>query len=673
MRHGRKRHHGPEAPVSRTHSRDCGARPERYGRDYWERIPGVYYTGDAAHIDEDGYVWFGGRADEIIKIAGHRIGTIEVESACLKHPAVAECGVVGRPDELRGEVISAFVLLKHGHTPSAELRKALIDTVRRELGPVAVIGEMNFIGMLPKTRSGKIMRRVLKAVILDRDPGDITTIEDEGSVEEARQAWLEMKSAVGTRQSNQRSEGPMFKAFKVFSEDGKISGRVVEQSLDDLSEGAVVIKAAFSSVNYKDALAATGAGKIMRRFPLIGGIDVAGTVESSEDARFKAGDPVLVTGYDLGVAHDGGFSGYVRVPAEWVVPIPQGLTPFDTMAIGTAGFTAALSIVEMERNGLAPANGPVIVTGATGGVGSIAIQALAARGYAVTALTGKAQEADYLRTLGATDVIVRGSLDMGTKPLEKSLWAGAVDPVGGDVLGWLTRTMMYGGCIANSGLTGGIELKTTVLPFILRGVKLLGIDSVMCPDQTRREVWRRLASDLKPCASRRRDAHAAVRASFPMRLRRCSADRRAGDSSSTCRTHRTIAADSKGGGDMGRPSMRWMAFWCGLFVSIVPSQRGQRATSARRTATVRRHFPRGPLSTARRCVSAMAAAGGRRALCRDRRQAHAPRCRRAGADLPPLSRQRSIRSSGAASPARRPIRKARSGWRRSSRAPVCPT
>ncbi len=353
---------------------------ERYGRDYWERIPGVYYTGDAAHIDEDGYVWFGGRADEIIKIAAHRIGTIEVESACLKHPAVAECGVVGRPDELRGEVISAFVVLKDGYSPSEELRKALIETVRSELGPVAVIGDMNFIGMLPKTRSGKIMRRVLKAVTLNRDPGDITTIEDEGSVDEARQAWLEMKTAVGTQHSNQRSEGPMFKAFKVFSEDGKISGRVVEQSLEGLSEGAVVIKAAFSSVNYKDALAATGSGKIMRRFPLIGGIDVAGTVESSTDARFKPGDPVLVTGYDLGVAHDGGFSAYVRVPADWVIPIPQGLTPFETMAIGTAGFTAALSIVEMERNGLAPANGPVIVTGATGGVGSIAIQGVGGAG-----------------------------------------------------------------------------------------------------------------------------------------------------------------------------------------------------------------------------------------------------------------------------------------------------
>ncbi len=173
--------------------------PERYERDYWQRIPGVYYSGDAAQLDEDGYFWFSGRADEVIKIAGHRIGTIEVESACLRHPAVAECAVVGRPDEVRGEVISAFVLLKHGQTPSAALHKAVIETVRHELGPVAVIGELNFVGMLPKTRSGKLMRRVLKAVILDRDPGDITTIEDEGSVDEARQAWSRMKAEVERR------------------------------------------------------------------------------------------------------------------------------------------------------------------------------------------------------------------------------------------------------------------------------------------------------------------------------------------------------------------------------------------------------------------------------------------------------------------------------------------
>jgi NADPH2:quinone reductase len=225
-------------------------------------------------------------------------------------------------------------------------------------------------------------------------------------------------------------------------------------------------------------------------------------VASTTDSRFHEGDAVLVTGYDLGVAHDGGYAGLVRVPASWVVRIPDGMSAHDAMAIGTAGFTAALSIVDMERNGLTPANGPVVVTGATGGVGSVAVQLLAAAGYQVTALTGKDSEHEFLRSLGAGEVLSRNTLQMGTRPLEKSLWAGAVDAAGGDVLAWLTRTMMYGGCIAASGLTAGTELKTTVLPFILRGVKLLGIDSVMCPAPTREAVWRRLATDLKPARLR---------------------------------------------------------------------------------------------------------------------------------------------------------------------------
>ena len=288
-----------------------------------------------------------------------------------------------------------------------------------------------------------------------------------------------------------------FRAFRVFDENGTVQGRLVDAALNELSAGEVLIKAAYSSVNYKDALAATGAGKIIRRFPLVAGIDVSGTVVAS-DSRFSAGDEVLVTGYDLGVAHDGGYAEYARVPADWVVRVPQGLSLFDVMAIGTAGFTAALSIVELERNGLAPGSGPVVVTGATGGVGSLAIQSLTARGYKVTALTGKDDQHDYLKSLGAADVLPRTVAQPSAKPLEKMLWAGAVDAVGGDTLAWLTRTMMYGGAIANSGLTGGTELKTTVLPFILRSVKLLGIDSAMCPMPVRLDVWRRLATDLKP-------------------------------------------------------------------------------------------------------------------------------------------------------------------------------
>jgi len=288
-----------------------------------------------------------------------------------------------------------------------------------------------------------------------------------------------------------------FKAFRISEQDGKSRGSVVQASLDELSPGSVVIRAAYSGVNYKDALAGTGTGKVVRKFPLIGGIDVSGTVESSDDARFKPGDTVLVTGFDLGVSHDGGYAQYARVPADWLVKVPDGLSLLDAMAIGTAGFTAALSLDDMERNGLTPEGGPVIVTGATGGVGSVAIQLLAKRGYQVTAFTGK-DEGDYLRQLGATDVLPRSSVTFGTKPLEKAMWAGAVDAVGGDTLAWLTRTMMVGGTIASSGLAGGFELHTTVMPFILRGVKLLGIDSVACPSDRRAQIWRRLATDLRP-------------------------------------------------------------------------------------------------------------------------------------------------------------------------------
>jgi acrylyl-CoA reductase (NADPH) len=289
-----------------------------------------------------------------------------------------------------------------------------------------------------------------------------------------------------------------FKAFRVSQTGDTISGAVVDTTLDELSAGDVVVKASYSSVNYKDALGATGGAKIIKKYPLIAGIDVSGTVVSSTDARFREGDQVVVTGYDLGVANDGGYSAYVRVPAGWVVKLPASLTLFDAMTLGTAGFTAALSVIRLEQNGLTPGAGPVAVTGATGGVGSVAVAILARLGYDVTAITGKVNEYAYLKALGAKDVLPRTAVEISARPLEKATWAGAVDPVGGDVLAWLVKTMAYGASIANSGLTGGIEVHTTVIPFILRGVNLLGIDSVMCPMPLRLEVWRRLATDMKP-------------------------------------------------------------------------------------------------------------------------------------------------------------------------------
>ncbi|MGQ0525150.1 MAG: oxidoreductase [Betaproteobacteria bacterium] len=290
-----------------------------------------------------------------------------------------------------------------------------------------------------------------------------------------------------------------FKAFRIFNDGGKTAGRLVEIGLEDLSPGEVVFKTACSSVNYKDALAATGTGgKIIRRFPLVGGIDAAGTVVTSTAARFKPGDEVICTSYDMGVAHDGGYAEYCRVPADWVVPLPKGLSLFDAMAIGTAGYTAALAIHLLEQNDMKPQNGKVLVNGATGGVATLAIDMLAKLGYDVTAVTGKDSEHAFLKNIGAREVMGRDSVDPGTRPLEKALWAAAFDSVGGEQLAWLTRTMQPQGAIASFGNAGGIELKTTVLPFILRGVRLIGVDSVSTPMPLRRRVWERLAADLKP-------------------------------------------------------------------------------------------------------------------------------------------------------------------------------
>ena len=291
-----------------------------------------------------------------------------------------------------------------------------------------------------------------------------------------------------------------FQAFVIHQDaQRKVDSRMERMTVDQLDAGEVLIRVAYSSVNYKDALAATGAGKIIRRFPCVGGIDLSGTVVSSADSRFKAGDPVIATSFDIGVAHHGGYAEYARVPAGWVVPLPAGLSLFDAMALGTAGFTAALGIVRMEDNGLCPDNGPVIVTGATGGVGGLAIDMLAGLGYHVVALTGKAEEEAYLSELGAAEIRLRSTIDPAkTRPLDAGLWAGAVDNVGGDILAWVLSTMKQAGTVASIGNAQSISLNTTVFPFILRGVSLLGVDSGYMGFPTRTRVWDRLATDLRP-------------------------------------------------------------------------------------------------------------------------------------------------------------------------------
>ncbi|MCE1183057.1 MAG: oxidoreductase [Rhodocyclales bacterium] len=290
-----------------------------------------------------------------------------------------------------------------------------------------------------------------------------------------------------------------FKALLIEEHEGKVRSGFVQMDEAQLDRGEVTIRVAYSSINYKDALAATGAGKIIRRFPCVGGIDLSGVVVSSSDPRFKAGDAVIATSFDIGVAHHGGYAEYARVPADWVVPLPAGLSLYEAMALGTAGFTAALGIVRMEENGLTPAKGPVIVTGSTGGVGSLAVDMLAQLGYHVVALTGKESESDYLKSLGAAEVMLRQNLDLTKiRPLDKARWAGAVDNLGGDVLAWIASTMQQGGTIASIGLAATHTLNTTVMPFILRGVSLLGVDSGYIREPYRTGVWQRLASDLRP-------------------------------------------------------------------------------------------------------------------------------------------------------------------------------
>lgn len=290
-----------------------------------------------------------------------------------------------------------------------------------------------------------------------------------------------------------------FQALVVDKTESSFSVAVKSVPLEDLPAGEVVIKVAYSSVNYKDGLASIPNGKILRSYPFIPGIDLSGVVVSSTDDRFREGQEVLATGYGIGVSHFGGFSEYARIPAAWLVPLPEGLTLKEAMIYGTAGFTAALSIQALEDHGLSPDNGKVLVTGATGGVGGSAIAMLGAKGYSVVASSGNTEATDYLKALGAEEVISREEvIGSSTKPLDKQLWQGAVDCVGGDTLAAILSKITYKGSVAASGLTGGTSLPTTVLPFILRGVNLLGIDSVECPADIREKVWSRMGSDLKP-------------------------------------------------------------------------------------------------------------------------------------------------------------------------------
>ncbi|MGL3111643.1 MDR family oxidoreductase [Bradyrhizobium zhanjiangense] len=287
-----------------------------------------------------------------------------------------------------------------------------------------------------------------------------------------------------------------FKAIRIDKADKGTTAQLTQFDEAELMDGDVTVRVEWSTLNYKDGLALTGKAPVVRRFPMIAGIDFAGTVEASSHPQWKAGDKVVCTGWGMGETHLGAYAEKARVKGDWLVALPQGLSARDAMAIGTAGFTAMLSVLALEKHGISPKSGPVVVTGAAGGVGSVATAVLSKLGYHVIASTGRASEADYLKHLGAAEVIDRNELSAPAKPLAKERWAGGVDSVGSTTLANLLSMTKYGGAIAACGLAAGMDLPSSVAPFILRGVCLLGIDSVMCPIEPRKAAWQRLASDL---------------------------------------------------------------------------------------------------------------------------------------------------------------------------------
>lgn len=287
-----------------------------------------------------------------------------------------------------------------------------------------------------------------------------------------------------------------FKAIRIDKADKGTTAQLAQFDEAELMDGDVTVRVEWSTLNYKDGLALTGKAPVVRRFPMIAGIDFAGTVEASSHPQWKAGDKVICTGWGMGETHLGAYAEKARVKGDWLVALPQGLSARDAMAIGTAGFTAMLSVLALEKHGISPKSGPVVVTGAAGGVGSVATAVLSKLGYHVIASTGRASEADYLKEIGAAEVIDRNELSGAAKPIAKERWAGGVDSVGSTTLANLLSMTKYGGAIAACGLAGGMDLPSSVAPFILRGVCLLGIDSVMCPIEPRKAAWQRLASDL---------------------------------------------------------------------------------------------------------------------------------------------------------------------------------
>lgn len=469
---------------------------DRYRRTYFDPFPGYYKTGDAGMIDEDGYVFIMARTDDVINVAGHRLSTGQIEEVLAKHPAVAEAAVIGAAEPLKGQLPIGFVVLKAGATQTpAVVASECVERVRAEIGAVAAFKTVMVVPRLPKTRSGKILRGAMQK-IADREKYPMpATIEDPSALKEIAAAVDDGWRPEGVDLRAQKAT--TFRGIKIDKTDADdyVAG-VADIDEADLPNGDVTVDVAFSTINYKDGLAITGDGPVVRRFPMVAGIDFAGTVAASDSPDFKPGDRVVLNGWGVGETHWGGLGQKARVKADWLIKLPDGFSMDRSMAVGTAGYTAMLCVLALERHGLKPADGPVLVTGAVGGVGSVAIAILAKLGWHVIASTGRMSEADYLQSLGATEILDRAALGRPGKPLQRERWIGAVDSVGSHTLANVCAGTLPEGAVAACGLAQGMDLPASVAPFILRGVSLLGINSVTQPKAKREQAWRRLAKDL---------------------------------------------------------------------------------------------------------------------------------------------------------------------------------
>ena len=449
---------------------------------YLTDYPGWYRTGDAGSIDADGDVFVMGRTDDIINVAGHRLSTGAMEEVLAAHPDVAECAVVGAADALKGHVPFGLVVLKAGAARSrADVILELVALVRERIGPVAAFRDVRIVTRLPKTRSGKILRATLRKIVDGESFTAPPTIDDPGVLDDLAAALRRytMKAIV-----LERTDG------------GPPRAELRDNYESNLGDGEVVIRVSHSGLNYKDGLAIARGLPVVRAWPMIPGIDLAGVVAESTHPDWKPGDRVVVTGWGMGETRFGGYAQFARVPADWPVRIPESMTPAQAMAIGTAGFTAMQCLLALERHGMQPSQGPLLITGAAGGVGSVAVAVAAKAGWQVIASTGRPAEAQYLRDLGAAEIIDRAELSGPGKPLGRERWAAAIDTVGSHTLANVLAQTRSDGAIAACGLAQGMDLPTSVAPFILRGVALFGINSVYAASPLRQQVWARLASDL---------------------------------------------------------------------------------------------------------------------------------------------------------------------------------